>query len=212
MYFDPRENLRPAPLTHNPLNALVAPRPIGWIGTCDAQGVANLAPFSYFNAVSADPPLVVFAPNEKGVADAAKPASSNEKDTLANLREVPEFSASIVSQELAWKMNETSADVARDVDEYALAGLGAAPCRGIRPAYVAQARAVLECEVADIVPLPTRAGGRQSHLVIGAVVGIHIDDQLIVAGKVDSVALAQVARLGYFDYAVVRELFEMPRP
>jgi flavin reductase (DIM6/NTAB) family NADH-FMN oxidoreductase RutF len=210
MYFDPRENLRPAPLTHNPLNALVAPRPIGWIGTCDAQGVPNLAPFSYFNAVSADPPLVVFAPNEKSAGEGGRPAS--EKDTLANLREVPEFSASIVSEELAWNMNDTSTEVERQVDEYALAGLTAAPCRAIRPARVGQARAVLECEVVDIVALPSRAGGRRSHLVIGAVIGIHIDDALIVDGRVDVVALAQVARLGYLDYGVVRELFEMPRP
>ena len=79
MFFDPREGLRPEPLTHNPLNALVAPRPVGWIGTLNSEGRDNLAPFSYFNAVSADPPAVVFAPNEK-------PAAGGAKDTLAQLK------------------------------------------------------------------------------------------------------------------------------
>ncbi len=205
IYYDPRVDPRPEPLTHNPFNALVAPRPIGWIGTCDADGVQNLAPYSYFNAVSADPPIVVFAPNEKA-------PGGNEKDTLANVRAVPEFSVSIVSEALALKMNATSADVAPDVDEYTLAGLTGAPGLGIKPAHVAEARAILECEVLEIVPLPATDGGRRSHVVIGAVVGINLDEGLIVDGRIDSVALGQVSRLGYFDYSVVREVFEIPRP
>lgn len=204
MFYDPRANPRPAPLTHNPLNALIAPRPIGWIGTVSATGEDNLAPFSYFNAVSADPPIVVFAPNEM--------AGGGPKDTLANVREVGEFTVSIVSEHLAQPMNETSRVAARGVSEFELAGLTAAASCSVRPRYVAEARAVLECEVWDIVALPGSPGGRGSHLVIGTVVGIHIDDALIVDGRVDTIALAPVARLGYFDYSVVRDSFEMKRP
>jgi len=204
MFYDPREDLRPAPLTHNPLNALVAPRPIGWIGSVSAAGVRNLAPFSYFNAVSADPPVVVFAPNSR--------SNGTDKDTLANVRETGEFTVSIVSSPLARAMNETSREADPDVDEFELAGLTAAPSRLVQPCRVGEARAALECTVWRIVPLPARPGGRASHLVIGSVIGIHIDDALIVNGRVDTAALDPVARLGYFDYGTLGEVFEMPRP
>lgn len=205
MFYDPRQDLRPAPLTHNPLNALVAPRPIGWIGTISAQGEANLAPFSYFNAFSADPPVVGFAPN-------ARPGSSAPKDTLANVRAVPEFTASIVSQPFAAQMNETSRDLPPGYSEFHAAGLVSAPSRRVRPPHVRDARAVLECRVLEIVALPAGRDGRGSHLVLGEVVGIHIDDALIRDGRVDTLALAPVARLGYFDYCVVASSFEMRRP
>lgn len=205
MFYDPRQNLRPAPLTHNPINALVAPRPIGWIGTVSAAGAPNLAPFSYFNAFSADPPVVAFAPN-------AKQSDGGPKDTLANVREVPEFTASVVSAPLAAQMNETSRVLPRGESEFAAAGLTAAASTSVRPPHVGEALAVLECRVHDIVALPARQGARGSHLVIGAVIGIHIDDTLIVDGRIDTLALQQMARLGYFDYTSVRELVEIPRP
>ena len=147
MFYDPRENLRPAPLTHNPINALVAPRPIGWIGSLSAAGEENLAPFSYFNVFSADPPVVAFAPN-------AKQSDGGPKDTLANVRAVPEFTASIVSEPLAQQMNETSRVLDHGVSEFAAAGLTAAPSTNVRPPHVGEALAVLECVVFDIVALP----------------------------------------------------------
>lgn len=204
MFYDPRENLRPAPLTHNPLNALVAPRPIGWISTISAQGECNLAPFSYFNAFSADPPVVGYAPNAK--------AAGGAKDSLANVQAVPEFTVSVVSADLAEQMNETSRALAHGVNEYEMAALEASESRLVRPPYVARARAVLECQVFDIVELPAGKDGRGSQLVLGEVIGIYIDDDLIVDGKVDGKALRQVARLGYFDYTVVDNLFELLRP
>jgi flavin reductase (DIM6/NTAB) family NADH-FMN oxidoreductase RutF len=204
VYYDPRIDLRPAPLTHNPLNALVAPRPIGWIGTVSAQGTENLAPFSYFNAFSADPPIVGFAPNAK--------LEGGAKDTLANVRDVPEFTASVVSMALAAAMNETSRVLPAGESEFRRAGLTSAPSRSVSPPHVGEARAVLECRVIEIATLPTRAGGRGSHLVLGEVIGIYVDDALIRNGRVDSLALAQVARLGYFDYCRVDSLFELPRP
>lgn len=204
MFYDPRDDLRPAPLTHNPLNAIIAPRPIGWIGSLSADGRRNLAPFSYFNAVSADPPTVIFAPNSR--------AGGEAKDSLANVRETGEFTVNIVSLQLARAMNESSREVDPGVDEFALAGVSAVPSNRIRPCRVGEARAALECTVFDIVALPCRPGGRASHLVIGNVVGIHIDDDLIVEGRLDTQALAPLARLGYFDYGIVGEPFEIPRP
>lgn len=205
MFYEPGDDPRPPPLSHNPLNALVAPRPIGWIGTISAAGAANLAPFSYFNAFSADPPVVGFAPN-------AMAGQGGAKDTLANVREVGEFTVSIVSAELAQAMNRTSRTVPRGQSEFELAGLTAAPSRLVKPAHVGEARAVLECRVVQVVALPSRAGGRGSHLVLGMVVGIYIDDGLIHDGRVDILALRPVSRLGYSDYSVVDSLFEMPRP
>jgi flavin reductase (DIM6/NTAB) family NADH-FMN oxidoreductase RutF len=205
MYFDPRRDLRPDPLRFNPINALIGPRPIGWITTLDLAGVANLAPFSYFNAFSADPPIVGFAPNARNAAGAPK-------DTLANLRQIPEFTASIVSLDLAEAMNVTSSSLPPGVSEYDAAGLHPAPSVAIRPPRVREAKASLECEVFDIIALPARPGDRASHLVLAAVVGIHIDDDLISNGRVDALALAQVARLGYFDYTAVTDIFELLRP
>ena len=205
MFYQPGDDPRPPPLSHNPLNALVAPRPIGWIGTISGAGEANLAPFSYFNAFSADPPVVGFAPN-------AKAGQGGAKDTLANVREVAEFTASIVSAELAQAMNQTSSTVPRGQSEFELAGVTAAPSRMVRPPHVGEARAVLECRVVQVVALPSLPGGRGSHLVLGVVVGIYIDDGLIRDGRVDTLALRPVSRLGYFDYNVIDSLFEMPRP
>jgi flavin reductase (DIM6/NTAB) family NADH-FMN oxidoreductase RutF len=205
MFYDPRENLRPPPLTHNPINALVAPRPIGWIGSLSADGAENLAPYSYFNVFSADPPVLAFAPN-------AKQSDGGPKDTLANVRAVPEFTASIVSASLAQQMNETSRVLDHGMSEFTAAGLTAAPSTNVRPPHVGEALAVLECQVFDIIALPANQGGRGSHLVLGEVIGIHIDDKLIIDGRLETLGLEHVARLGYFDYSVVRDLFEIPRP
>ncbi|NJN51984.1 MAG: flavin reductase family protein [Gammaproteobacteria bacterium] len=203
MFYDPRAGLA-SPLKHNPINVLVAPRPIGWISTVSRTGAVNLAPFSYFNAVSADPAMVMFAPNEK--------ASGGQKDTYLNLLDVPEFVASVVSAELSQAMNQTSAELERGRDEFDFAGLDRTPSVIVRPPRVTAARAALECEVHDVIELPAGASGRRSHLVIGQVVGIYIADDCIRDGGVDQLLLAQVARLGRNDYTIVRELFGMPRP
>lgn len=207
MFYDPRVDIRPAPLKHNPFNALVAPRPIGWVATVDGSGRPNLAPFSYFNAFSSDPPLIGFAPNAREPGPAGR-----AKDTLNNLEEVPELTVNVVSAHLADAMNLTSQSLPPGVSEFEAAGLTAIPSRQIRAPRVAEARACLECEVFDIIRLPSKPHGRVSHLVLAAVVGIHIDDDLVRDGRVDSLALAQVARLGHFDYCIVHETFELPRP
>jgi flavin reductase (DIM6/NTAB) family NADH-FMN oxidoreductase RutF len=205
MFYDPRDNLRPAPLSHNPFNALVAPRPIGWISSIDNAGNVNLAPFSFFNAFSSDPPLV-------GFALGSKDAQNTPKDTLYNVRQVPEFVANLASYELREQVNLSSATYPREIDEFEQIGLAQAPSQLVRPPRVAAARAALECSVFQILELPSQPGGRDRHLVIGEVIGIHIDDEVIADGMVDVTRLRPIARLGYEDYAVVDSVFSMQRP
>ena len=205
MFYDPRHELKPSPLTYNPFNALVAPRPIGWISSMSADGYVNLAPFSYFNAISADPPMVMFASN-------AKDQQGTPKDTYRNVCEVPEFVVNVVSMELAEKMNQTSAVLPFGTSEMETTGLKTAESVHVRPPRVAAVPAALECIVHESIDLPVGRGGRRGHVVIGQVVGIHIKDELIVDGVVDQVALRQVARLGYLHYLRVEKIFDMRRP
>jgi flavin reductase (DIM6/NTAB) family NADH-FMN oxidoreductase RutF len=192
-------------LERNPLPALIVPRPIAWVSSINGCGEANLAPFSHFNLVSIDPPMLMFAPNSKNGA-------GTQKDTLRNLIQVPEFVVSVVSWDLRAEMNATSESFSYGVSEFEAIGLDSAPSINVRPMRVAKAKAALECKVAQIVDLPRGHANRQSHVVIGEIVGIYIADDVIVNGKVDAVLLAPVSRLGYFDYTVVREIFQMPRP
>jgi flavin reductase (DIM6/NTAB) family NADH-FMN oxidoreductase RutF len=205
MFYDPRDNLRPPPLTHNPFNALVAPRPIGWISSIDSSGNVNLAPFSFFSALSSDPPLV-------GFALGSKDGENTPKDTLYNVREVPEFVANLASYDLREQVNLSSAVLPREVNEFEQVGLTQAPAQLVRPPLVAEARAAMECKVWKIIELPSPPGGRDRHLVIGEVIGIHIDDGMIENGRVLSSRLQQLSRLGYFEYDVVGDTFDIPRP
>ena len=189
-------------LAHNPFKALVAPRPIGWIATLDAEGRANLAPYSFFNAIADTPPMVLYSNTGE------KEGGAGRKDTLANIRATGEFVANIVPFALRDAMNATSGPYPPDTDEFVLAGLTPAPSRQVAPPRVAEAPAALECRVWRILDLP----GKANHLVIAEVVGVHIDDAVIADGKVDVTRYQPVARLGYRDYAAVREVFQMTRP
>ena len=205
MFYDPRENLRPAPLKHNPFNALVAPRPIAWVSTIDAKSRVNLAPFSYFNAVSADPPYVM-------VAIGSKDRAGTPKDTLGNVREVPEFVVNVASKDFKDAINQTSKVYPQDVNEFEEAGMTPADSQQVRPPRVAEALAALECRVHEIVALPGGRSGADRHMIIGEVVGIHISDDVIEDGKIVAERLQQLSRLGYFEYDAVDETFTMPRP
>ncbi|MDB5447927.1 MAG: flavoprotein oxygenase family-like protein [Phenylobacterium sp.] len=188
-------------LAHDPLKAIVAPRPIGWMSTVDAQGVVNLAPYSFFNAFSARPPIVGFS-NERS------------SDSLANCHATGEFVFNLVTAELAEVMNATSDAVAPDVDEMKMTGLEGLPSRLVRPPRVARSPASFECKVLQIIHLHDLEGQpTKSHLVLGQVVGVHIDRAYLTDGKFDTARAQPLARCGYLsDYAVVRELFDMPRP
>ena len=189
-------------LPHDPFKAIVTPRPIGWITAMSAAGEVNLSPYSFFNAVSEKPPMVAFS-------------SSGRKDALAFIEETKEFVCNLATHDLREQMNLTSASLARGDNEMVHAGLAAAPSRLVRPPRVAEAPAALECRWLQTVPLTPLEGGPPSYyLVIGQVVGIHIDDRFVVDGLVDTAAMRPIARSGYRDYFVAtpETRFTMTRP
>jgi flavin reductase (DIM6/NTAB) family NADH-FMN oxidoreductase RutF len=198
MFYETAKNNHGLP--HDPFKAIVAPRPIGWISSLSARGELNLAPYSYFNGVSSKPPCVMFA-------------SEGHKDSIANIAETREFVCSLATWELREQMNATSATVSREVDEFMLAGLTAAPSKLVKPPRVAESPCALECTLVKIANLgdddPTLA---DRQIVIGKVVGIHIDEQFIRDGILDTAAMKPIARCGYRNYAVVLDQFEMIRP
>lgn len=181
-------------LPHNPFTAIVAPRPIGWIATRCATG-DNLAPYSFFNAVAYDPPQVMFA-------------STGRKDSLANIEVSGVFAVNIVGFALRQAMNVTSGSYPPGSDEFALAGLDKAECQTIDCPRVAAAPATLECRLTEVVTLK----GKGNFLILGEVTGIHISDDCLSAGRFDVTRYQPLARGGYKDYSVVREVFEMTRP
>ncbi len=200
MFYRPGQDSHGLP--HNPFKALVSPRPIGWISTLDAKGVANLAPFSYFNAIADTPPLVLYSSTGR------KAGLAEGKDTVANIRAMGEFVVNIVSLALADAMNLTSGHYPADVDEFERAGLTKAPSLVVMPPRVAEAPASLECRAWKIIDLP----GNDNILVIGEVVGIHISDAVLRDGEVDVTLYKPLARLGYRDYAAITEVFPLVRP
>lgn len=184
-------------LAQDPFKAIVAPRPIAWISTLSPAGIANLAPYSFFNAFAQAPHYVAFG-------------SGPPKDSLRNIEATGEFAVNLVPFGLREAMNASSAHVA--ADEFELAGLAKAACRLIRPPRVAESPACLECRLYQIVPLPGDDGVAGDHMVIGRVIGIHIDDGFITQGRVDTVAMQLIARLGYSEYATVSGAWRMRRP
>jgi flavin reductase (DIM6/NTAB) family NADH-FMN oxidoreductase RutF len=194
-------------LPHDPFKALVTPRPIGWVSTLDAEGRANLAPYSFFNGCGDAPPMVMFA--QTGRKSRPEPV----KDTVANIRETGEFACNIVSQALRTAMNLSSGTYQPEVDEFELAGLTKAPGVSISAPHVAEAPAVLECKLVKIVDdLPSWREHAFNIMIIGEVVGVHIDDAIVKDGRVDVLGYNPVARLGYMDYTTVTDIWAMERP
>lgn len=198
MFYETRQNAHGLP--HDPFKAIVSPRPIGWIGTRGLDGSVNLAPYSFFNAISDHPKMVMFA-------------SSGRKDTLRNVEETKVFTTSMVGRELANQVNLTSADSPYGESEFGFSGLTVAEARLINAPFVAEAHAALECKVTDIFqPRSLEGEPSGSFVVIGQVVGIHIDDAALVDGRLDMATVAPLARLGYMDYADGGNTFQMRRP
>jgi len=187
-------------LPHNPLKAIVAPRPIGWISSLSAKGVANLAPYSFFNMICEAPPLIMFS-------------SSGRKDSVANIEATGEFVCNLATLDLIDAVNLTSAPAPADVSEFDLAGLAPAPSRIVRPPRVAAAKAALECVYIETIRPRGRAGiAADQYMVIGEVVGVHIADDAIVDGRFDTAGVRALARCGYLDYAAAEHLVERQRP
>ena len=189
-------------LPHNPFNAIVAPRPIGWISTRGRMG-DNLAPYSFFNAVAYVPPQVMFA------STSAKPDRNCTKDSVAQITESGSFCVNIATGDLRDQVNASSAGLPAGDSEFRSAGIEAAECDTIDCPRVAHAAAALECRMTRILPL----AGKANFAVLGVVTGIHIRDDCLLDGRFDPRrAGGWIARLGYMDYAAVHELFEMERP
>lgn len=188
-------------LPHNPFNAIISPRPIGWISTRGAGG-DNLAPYSFFNAVAYVPPQVMFA------STSAKDDRDGTKDSVANIRDTGVFAVNIVEQGMRDVMNKTSGPWDKDTDEFALSGAEKAECNTIDCPRVAGAPATLECKLTQIVQLP----GDANFAVFGEVTGVHMRDNCIVDGIFDVTTFQPLSRLGYRDYAVVENVFTLNRP
>ncbi len=189
-------------LPHNPFNAVVTPRPIGWISTRGADGSENLAPYSFFNAVAYVPPQVMFA------STSVKEDRDGTKDTMSNIRETGVFCVNIVEYAMREVMNVTSGPWPREVDEFEKAGIARAECEAIPCARVAVAPANLECKLTQTVELP----GASNLVAFGEVVGIHLRDDCLVNGIFDVTRFQPLTRLGYRDYARITELFSLKRP
>jgi flavin reductase (DIM6/NTAB) family NADH-FMN oxidoreductase RutF len=187
-------------LARNPLKAIVAPRPIGWITSMSAKGDINLAPYSFFNAVSDDPPMVLFS-------------SEGPKDSLVFVEETKEFVCNLATFDLRNAVVETSGQFPRGVNEMDQCGLAPAPSRLVRPPRVAASPCALECRLLQIVDVKDLQGRPSTrYVVFGQVVGVHIDDRFIKDGRLDTAAMQPLARCGYTDYSVVDKVFAMARP
>ncbi|WBU57016.1 flavin reductase family protein [Paracoccus sediminicola] len=188
-------------LPHNPFNAIVAPRPIGWISTRGADG-DNLAPYSFFNAVAYVPPQVMFS------STGTKQDRGKTKDSVAHIAETGVFCVNIASAALKDQMNASSAPLPAGTSEFESAGIAQTECETISCARVVDAPANLECRLTKI----ERLAGEANWLVLGVVTGVHIREDCIVDGRFDLKRDGWLSRMGYRDYAAVHELFEMERP
>jgi flavin reductase (DIM6/NTAB) family NADH-FMN oxidoreductase RutF len=188
-------------LAHDPFKAILAPRVIGWISSCNAQGQANLAPYSFFGAFSANPKIIGFS-------------SESYKDTIRNIEETGEFTWNLTSRALAQAMNISAAPVAPGVNEFELAGLTPAPGRHVKVPRVAESPAALECKLLKVLRLDDLQGVPvKNWIAFGQVVGVHIRHEFLSEGLFDLKAAQPILRAGYRgDYAVMGEMFEMIRP
>jgi flavin reductase (DIM6/NTAB) family NADH-FMN oxidoreductase RutF len=203
----------PSDISHSELYGIllnsVAPRPIAWVSTISASGQLNLAPFSFFNCVCVDPPLLAFAPGQR-TPKQPEVGHGEAKDTLRNIRETREFVVNIVTYELGEAMNVTSGEYDSAVNEFELAKVTSEPSKIVRPPRVGESPVSFECklhQILDFSPAPT-----SSSLVIGQIVSIHIDDAHMKNGKLDRNSLDIIGRMGGMQYTRTTQRFDMVRP
>ncbi|MFQ5534019.1 MAG: flavin reductase family protein [Sphingomonadales bacterium] len=202
MFYQPSK--RDHGLKYDPFKSLVVPRPIGWISTISLEGVVNLAPFSFFNAVCHPPPVVMFCANSDD-------EDRTRKDSRANAEQTGEFVVNLATWELREQMSRSAAAVAPEVDEFDIAGLTQAPSKFVKPPRVAESPAHLECKYLQTVELPRARPALSNAIVLGEVIGVHISEDVLTGGLVDTTKLKPIARLGYGDYAVIENVFTMTR-
>ncbi|MEX2216550.1 MAG: flavin reductase family protein [Phycisphaeraceae bacterium] len=183
--------------------ACITPRPIAWVSTCDAEGRLNLAPFSYFNGVGANPPAIMFSPVNR--------RDGSRKDTVLNIEATKQFVVNVVSFALADQMNQSSADYDRGVSEFEMCGLTPEPSQQVKPPRVKEAAVSMECELHQIVPVGD--GPLSANVIIGRVVLMHVAESVLdAAGRIDPDRLDTIGRMGGALYSRTRARFEMPRP
>ena len=192
MFYKPQDGHG---LPHNPFSAIITPRPIGWISTRSANGIDNLAPYSFFNGIAYTPPQVMFA-------------STDWKDSVGNIKETGVFCVNIVEYAARDVMNVTTEHFPPDVDEFERSGAVRAACETIPCPRVGDAPASLECRASDVVTLK----GHDNYLILGEVSGIHLRDDCLRDGRFDVTTFRPLARLGYRDYLAVTEIFALARP
>jgi flavin reductase (DIM6/NTAB) family NADH-FMN oxidoreductase RutF len=198
MIIDPQ---RVPPLaSYRLLASAIVPRPIAFVSTVSTDGVYNLAPFSFFNAICAEPPVVGFCPTFRVPA----------KDTLTNIRNTKEFVVNVVSEEIAEPMNVCAGEYAADVDEFRVSGLTPVPSQVVAPPRVLESRVSMECKLMQIVEVSQRARG--GSLILGEVLRFHVDDEVMDGPIIDPGKLRAVGRMGGNTYVRTRDRFEMVRP
>ena len=200
MFYKPKKN----PFSIDPYKSLIFPRPIGWISSIDKKGIVNLAPYSYFNAIADDPPQIMFV---AGASD----KSSQKKDTLNNIMTTKEFVVNFATTATRKQMNISSKDIHKDDDEFVLAKLKKRKSRLVKVPSVANSPVNLECKFLKSIKLKSSLR-KFSTMVMGEVIGIYIKDSFIEKGRVNSVAMRYVARMGYSEYTTVSSKFKMKRP
>lgn len=197
MFYEPPQGHS---LPWDPLKAIVAPRPIGWISTVDPDGRPNLAPYSFFSVIQGKPPMVSFA-------------SEGLKDSAVNARDTGEFVANLVTEKNVDAMNASAKFLPHGASEFEYAKLEVAQSRLVKPPRVKSAPAALECVVTDFTTLKDRKGTRlDGYLIIGEVIGVHLDATFLTGGKFDTDRAGVVARCGYRDYLTARDFFSLMRP
>ena len=201
MFFEPSKN---NPLQPNFLNALVFPRPIGWISTLSKKGVANLAPYSFFNAIAYEPPQIMFAAT-------ANHNQGGFKDTVANILETKEFVVNFSTSKTCKQMALSSIDAPLDIDEFKFTKLKKRKSKKVKAPSVAESPVNLECKLLKTFKLKSNYK-KYGTIVIGEVIGIFINNKFIKKGRVDSAAMRYVARLGYSEYTTVTSKFKMHHP
>ena len=201
MFYEPKKGHS---LPQNPFNALVFPRPIGWISSLSKKGIANLAPYSFFNAVAYEPPQLMFAAT-------GYHSNGGLKDSVANILETKEFVVNLATKKLQQSVVYSSIDAPPGVDEFKLMKLKKRKSTMVLPPSVAESPATLECKLIRKINLKGKKIN-QNIMIIGEVVGIHIKDAFISNGKVNSLAMRAISRMGYTEYSEVKSRFLMDRP
>jgi flavin reductase (DIM6/NTAB) family NADH-FMN oxidoreductase RutF len=203
MHYDPRTDA--CPLPYDPFKSCTVPRPIGWLSTISKTGVANLAPYSQWQNLTFDPPMVMFAANQH--------VDGRRKDTVVNAEETGYFVWNMATYALREAVNLSAVDHPHGIDEFDLAGVTKAACTIAPGPRVAESPCHFECRTLSTHRIPGASAVGTVDVVFGAVVQIHVADHVIRAdGRLDIAKIEPIARMGYYDYAVIRETFEMQIP